>query len=319
MHIIAVCNHKGGSGKTTSAVNLAAALGEQGRTTLVMDLDAQCSATRWYGLEAGGRGLYEVFTEDAVLEDLIEGTGVPGVALVPSSAWLAGVEKALAGEIGVETILRRKLARLGEALEARAACASWEPEEVTTTDYLRYKTADPDRIWQAKYREADPEEQERMREERRRKETDRARATPCDFVLLDCPPAMGALQVNALAAADSVIVPVEAHFMALVGLSQVLETVQRVKERLNPDLRVEGILVCRADARTRHSREVIEGLRQQFGDLLFRTAIRENVRLAESPGHHRPVTLYDPRSTGAADYRSLAEELLRRTGRTRRA
>lgn len=313
MHTIAICNHKGGSGKTTTAVNLAAALGETGKRTLLIDLDAQCSATRWHGLEAADRGLYEVFTDDGGLEDLIQATEVPGVAVVPSSAWLAGVEKALAREIGAETTLRRKLARLTDELAARAATASWEPEVVSTTDYLKYGTAVPMAVWEAKYREATSEERERMRKEKLRKETELSRAVLYDFVLVDCPPAMGALQVNALTAADTVVVPVEAHFMALVGLAQVVETVDRVKERLNPALGVEGILACRVDSRTRHGREVVEGLRGQYGPLVFRTVIRENVRLAECPGHRKPVTLYDSRSAGAEDYRALAAEVLERS------
>jgi chromosome partitioning protein len=174
------------------------------------------------------------------------------VDLVPSSAWLVGVEKILAGEVGAETILRRNLDRL------------------------------PPNRW--------------------------------DYVLIDCPPTLGVLTVNALAAVKELLVPVEAHVMALSGLAHLLKTVEIIKDRLNPDLQISGILACRVDARTRHAREVVEQLRQRSGDLVYKTVIRENIRLAESPSFGQPITLYDPRSAGAADYRALADEIISQEG-----
>lgn len=309
---VAICNHKGGSAKTTTAVNLAAALGEAGRRVLVVDLDPQASASRWLGADTSGRGLYECLVGEGSLAELVEATDAPGVAVVASSAMLAGVEKALAGEIGAETVLRRSLGRMAEELRDRAARAKWEPEVVSTADFVRFGSGRPEEVWQRAYRAAGAEEREGMSRERRRRATERARAACPDLVVLDCPPAMGALQVNALAAADAVVVPVEARFMALVGLAQVLETVDRVRERIHPGLRVAGVLACRVDGRTRHGREVAEDLRTHFGDLVFRTAIRENVRLAEAAGHGQPVTRFDRRSSGAADYRAFAEELYER-------
>ena len=247
MRTFAVTNQKGGSGKTTTAVNLAAALGEKDRRCLVVDLDPQASASHWYGIKDAGRGLLDVFINHGNLGDLVCPTGVKGVEIVPSSAWLVGVEKALAGEVGAETILRHNLARL------------------------------PSGRW--------------------------------DYVLIDCPPTLGILTINALAAAREVHVPVEAHVMALTGLAQLLQTVEVVKERLNPDLEISGVLACRVDARTRHAQEVVEQLRSHLGDLVYHVVIRENIRLAECPSFGQPITQYDPHSRGAEDYRALAEEV----------
>jgi len=184
--------------------------------------------------------------------ELVQDSGVAGVDLVPSSSWLVGAEKMLAGEVGAETILRRNLDRLP-----------------------------PDR-W--------------------------------DYVLIDCPPTLGVLTVNALVAVAELLVPVEAHVMALSGLAQLLQTVEVVRDRLNPDLRVSGILACRVDFRTRHAREVVEQLRQRSGSLVYRTVIRENIRLAECPSFGQAITQYDGKSAGAADYRALADEIISQEG-----
>ena len=310
MRTIAITNHKGGSGKTTTCVSLAAALGEKGRAALVVDLDPQCSSTNWYGVPNGGRGIFGALADEAELVDLIEPTEVKGVSVVPASAWLTTAEKSLAGEIGAETILRRKLERLEGTLRKAAARRPREPDAVTVGDYLRYGEKDPEKLWAAKLREAAPGEREGLWEERRRERTERARSTLYDYVLLDCPPTLGILHVSALAAAGEVLVPVEAHFMALVGLGQLFQTVELVRDRLNPALRVTGVLPCRVDLRTRHCQDVLESLRAQYGALVYRTVIRENVKLAESPSTRKPVTLSDPRSAGAKDYRALAEEII---------
>jgi len=251
MRTFAIANQKGGSGKTTTCVNLAAALGEKERRVLLIDLDPQHSATAWLGLRDAGKGVYGLFAEDALLTDLVHRTNAPGVDLVPSSPWLVGVERVLAGEVGAETILRRSLERLP---------GDW------------------------------------------------------DYLLVDCPPTLGVLTVNALAAARELLVPVEAHVMALGGLAHLLNTVEVVKERLNPHLQVSGILACRVDLRTRHAREVVEQLRARSGELVYRTVIRENIRLAECPSFGQPITQYDPKSAGAADYRALAGEIMEQEG-----
>ncbi len=246
---IAISNQKGGSGKTTTAVNLSTALAELGQRVLLLDLDPQASASAWLGVTTDGRGLVDVFTGNVRLAALVRNTHVPGLELVASSRWLTGIDKALANEVGAEMLLRSALARL------------------------------PQR-W--------------------------------DYLVVDCPPSLGLLSVAAFAAADSLLVPVETRVLALAGLASLLNTTDRVRDRLNPQLAVEGILACRFDARTNLSREVVSRLRGRFGDVVFNVQIRENVRLAEAPSFQQPITTYAPRSTGAEDYRLLARELLAR-------
>jgi chromosome partitioning protein len=255
MRMMAVVNEKGGGAKTTTSVNLAATLAERGRRVLLIDIDPHHSATQWYDLTEGGRGIFDLFAEPAQtrLEGLIVPTGTAGVWLVPSSRWLVGAEKVLATEPGAERVLREKLAELP-----------------------------PGRF---------------------------------DYVLMDCPPTLGVLTVNALTAASEVLVPVECHVMGLQGLSKLMATVERVRKRLNPTLAVTGIVACRLDQRTRHAKEVAEMVRERFPELTYRTVIRENVRLAECPSHGVPITAYAAASTGAEDYRGLAAEVIAQEGR----
>ena len=246
--VIACVNQKGGSGKTTTSVNLAASLGVKKRKVLLIDLDPQASSTNWLGIAEGGRGLLDVFIDNGSLFDLVLKTSAPGVEIVPSSAWLVGVEKSLAGEVGAEIILRSRL------------------------------------------------HEEHLQE--------------WDYVLIDCAPTLGVLSVSAMTAAREILVPVEAHVMALSGLAQLLKTVEIVKERLNPQLDISGILACRVDARTRHALEIVEQLRERFGSLVYKTVIRENVRLAECPSFGQSILQYDARSAGAKDYSALAAEII---------
>ena len=248
MKTFAILNQKGGSGKTTTSVNLAAALGEKKQRILVIDLDAQASASLWFGVKNAGKGLLEVFSGNGNLIDNVHQTDFPGVSIVPASSWLIGIEKALAGEVGVETILKQKI----EALEH-----NW------------------------------------------------------DYILLDCPPTIGVLTINALVAAHEILIPVEAHFMALSGLAQLMKTFDMVKNRLNGNLTIKGILPCRVDARTRHSKDVIEELRKHFGEKVLNTVIRENISLAEAPSFNQPITSYASKSAGAKDYRALAGEFIK--------
>jgi chromosome partitioning protein len=247
---LAVANQKGGSGKTTTTVNLAAALGERGKRVLVVDLDPQASATQWLGVADGGTALFDAWVNNGNLAAIVCNTPVSGVHLVPSSQWLIGTEKALLSEPGAEMILRRQIAAL------------------------------PPGVF--------------------------------DYVLLDCPPSLGLITVSALTAVESVIVPIEAHVMAVGGLAQLLQTVQLVADRLNPEISIAGIVACRVNRRTRHSWEILDTLRERFGALVFDTLIRENIRLAEAPSFAQPIMVYDPGSYGAADYRALATEFLER-------
>ena len=250
MRAIAITNQKGGSGKTTTAVNLAATLGEKRKKVLLIDLDPQASASGWLGVHDPGSGLLEVFTEDRSLEDLIHPTKVNNVSLIPSSDWLISAEKALTGEVGAETILRKKI----EALP-----------------------------------------------------------TGWDYVLIDCAPTLGILTINALCGVTEVLIPVEASVLALSGLAKLLHTVDVVKERLNPDLRICGIVACRVDRRTTHALEVVKRLKDRFGKVFINVPVRENVRLRECPSFEQPITEYDTRSAGAEDYRAIAKAIIRQT------
>lgn len=253
MKTLAVVNEKGGSAKTTTAVNVAAVLGELGRRVLVLDLDPQAHASAWLGVRDEGRGLLDVFTDNGNLNDLIRNSASAGVDVVPSSSWLAAVDKALAGEVGPELILRKALRKLP---------ARW------------------------------------------------------DYLLVDCPPALGLLTISALAAVQEVLVPVEASTMALSGLAALMRTVETVRDRLNPDLTVSAIVACRVNARTRLSAEVVEALRARFGSKVLKAVVRETVRLAEAPSHAKPITAYDTRGHGAEDYRAVTKELLKRWERS---
>ena len=252
MRCIAIVNQKGGSGKTTTAVNLAAALVEAGKKVLLIDLDPQGSSSLWYGFKERGKGLLEVFTDNNKLENIIEKTNLEKLHLIAASPVLANVEKALSGEVACEMILKNKIENL------------------------------PSHPW--------------------------------DYLLMDCPPTLGVLSLNALTLANEVLIPVEAHVMALHGLVQLLKTIQVVKQRLNPGLEILGILPCRVDFRTKHSQEVLSQLQSRFPTQVCKSIIRENIKLAEAPLHHKSIFEYDSQAKGSKDYRLLAEEIMAKDG-----
>lgn len=248
MRTLAITNQKGGSGKTTSAVNLAAALLEADRRVLLVDLDPQASASTWLGVRDGDQDLLGVLGGKVNLRDVVRETD-SGVDLVASSSWLAAAEQTIGGQPGAELVLRKALRKLP---------ARW------------------------------------------------------DYVLIDCPPALGLLTVSALAAVQEVLVPVEVSPMALDGVARLVDTVELVRDRLNEDLVLAHLLACRVDARTNLSRDVMDALRARFGDLVMGTTIRESVRIREAWGFGQPITEYDPSGAGAQDYRAAAAELLTR-------
>lgn len=248
MRCIAVANQKGGAAKTTTTVNLAAALAERGRRVLVIDLDPQGNCSDWIGCAAGDtEGALGLLTSATGIAGLARPTGFKGVEAIPAVRALSGIERALAHDTEAELILRRKI---------DAVTGQW------------------------------------------------------DYLLIDTPPTLGLLTLNALAAAREVIVPVTAHVLALAGVAQLMETIGIVRERLNPNLTLAGIVTCRVDMRTRHCAEVVASLRETFGSRVYPTTIRETVRLAEAPSFRQSIMEYSGTSSGAADYRALAADVI---------
>ena len=248
MKTIAVANQKGGCAKTTTVVNLAACLAELGRKVLVIDLDSQANATHWLGVDSDSNGAMKLLTTKEPLDRLISPTNLDGVHLIAASREIAHFEKAVAGEIAVESRLKRRLA----GLDAK----KW------------------------------------------------------DFVLIDTPPTLGLITLNALSAAQELIVPVTTHVLSLSGVAQLVATLDEVKEVLNPSLNILGFVACRVDSRTRHSKEILELLTNQFGDKVLKSMIRESIRLAEAPSFQLSINQYGSKSSAADDYRALAAEVL---------
>ena len=247
MITLTVSNQKGGVGKTTTCVNLAAELGRLGYSVLVVDIDPQANCTSGLGIPPSGLdvSLYDVLLGGATAEEAIVATPWKGVSLLPSTIDLAGAEVELASVISRETRLSRRLSGL----------------------------------------------------------------SGYDVAIVDCPPSLGMLTINALAASDRLIIPIQCEYYALEGVGQLSRTISLVRESLNPDLSVDGVLLTMFDSRTRLANEVADEVRRQFGDIVFKTVIPRNVKLSEAPSHASPICYYEPSSSGAQAYGELGKEV----------
>jgi chromosome partitioning protein len=246
--VLAIANQKGGVGKTTTAINLGAALAELGYRVLVVDLDPQGNATTGLGVNARNleSSIYDVILHDVPIEDCIEPTNLRNLFLVPATIDLAGAEIELVPAFSREMRLKRAI---GNVLD----------------DF--------------------------------------------DFLLIDCPPSLGLLTVNALAAAQEVAVPIQCEYYALEGLGQLLNNIERVRANLNPGLSVTTIIMTMFDARTRLAEQVVDEVRRHFGDRVCRSVVPRTVRLSEAPSFGQPIVVFDPTSRGATAYRELAKEV----------
>jgi chromosome partitioning protein len=251
--IFCIANQKGGVGKTTTAINLAASLATFSKRTLLVDCDPQANATTGLGIDKStiGKTLYHGLIGEAAADELVVDSDIESLKLMPSRVELIGFEVEMMAEEGREAALKKLLSGLENAY---------------------------------------------------------------DYIILDCPPSLSLLTVNAMTAADAVVIPLQCEFFALEGLSQLLDTIRRIKDGLNPALKIAGILLSMYDKRTNLSYQVAQEAETYFKEKVYKTVVPRNVRLGEAPSFGKPILLYDPASVGAQSYLELAKEILSRNG-----
>lgn len=249
--VIAIANQKGGVGKTTTTINLAACVAEKGKKVLVIDTDPQGNATTGFGIEKNelDNTVYELMLGECSVKECIIPDVIDNLSLIPSNVNLAAAEIELVDKARKEYVLKNEI--------------DWVKDQY-------------------------------------------------DYIFIDCPPSLSMLTVNSMTTADSVLVPIQCEYYALEGLSQLVHTVNLVKDRLNPDLEMEGVVFTMFDARTNLSLQVVENVKENIEEQVYKTIIPRNIRLAEAPSYGLPINLYEPKSAGAEAYRLLAQEVIDR-------